>query len=114
MGKQRRLTNVAEKSPPQTSGNKHPFFPHKELSTKEPLAVEAHVFIVFRSMRSCATYSRYLERRFARARPIILTIQCTAARTLVCWRVPIPSYSASHVAYCINSKIKARTGHMAV
>jgi hypothetical protein len=74
MGKQRRLMNVAEKSPPQTSGNKHPFFPHRELSTEEPLAVEAHASIIFRSIRSCATYSRYLERRFVGARPIILSI----------------------------------------
>jgi hypothetical protein len=38
MGKQRRSMNVAEKSPPHTSGNKHQFFLHKELPTEEPLA----------------------------------------------------------------------------
>ena len=74
------------------------FFLHKELPTEEPLAVEAHVIIMFRSVRSCATYhdSRYLERRFAGSRSILLSIQSTAARTPVCWRVLIPGYFASH------------------
>jgi hypothetical protein len=34
------------------------FFPHNELPTEEPL--EAHVFIMFRSMRSCATNTSLL------------------------------------------------------
>jgi len=38
--------NVTEKSPPHT-WEQASIFPHKELRTEEPLAVEAHVFIMF-------------------------------------------------------------------
>jgi hypothetical protein len=63
MGKQRRSMNVAEESPPHTSGSKDLSFPHKELRTEEPLAVEAHVFIMFHATRSCVTYCSYLDSR---------------------------------------------------
>lgn len=74
MGKQRRPMNVAGiTAPPHTPGNKHRSFPHKVLPTEEPLAVEAHVFIMLQAIRSCTTYCSYLERRFAGARVILLS-----------------------------------------
>jgi hypothetical protein len=101
MGKQRRSVNVADEITAAHLGEQASIFPPKELRTEEPLAVKAHVFIMFDAIRSFGLR-------------IVVTV-FGIHKNAGCWRVPIASCSASHVEYCINrKKIKARPEHMVV